>query len=214
MSWERIVGSGAVRVMKPGVLRKLTPAPERTARDSVLFWRNADYNNGAGIAIASVRMLAPRYLAIRFVFAVLPGGEFQRSISLLERELPNVALHVFPYADDVSLESLLGEALLVIAPFRRLSTSSQVSILETLVAGDPVITTDTDSNKEVVMHARTGILVEVGKNFALSQAVECLLDDRKKLEAMASNTVALTNKLYNWAGFTSSLKSIYGPSYG
>jgi len=176
---------------------------------TVLFWRDARHENGVDIAIRSFQKLAPKYPHVRFVFAVRPRDEYEDALFRLSRTIQNVAVHIYPYRNGVSLAGLLGEALFVVQPFRRLSVNPQMCILETLYAGVPVITTEIESNPEVVHHEENGLLIPPDDEPSLSAGIERLLCDHCLLAELSRSARPSTQRQWSWELFASGLLQTY-----
>ena len=199
-----------VAVLRPGVMKDLYLFPyTKTARNSVLFWRNANARNGADLALNAFRHLAKRYPSIQFVFAVRPNDALEQDLLKLELATPNVRVHLYPYKSEVSLASLLQEAICVVLPFRVLSINPQISVLETLYAGVPLITTDIESNPELVRNTESGILIRPKSRTALIEAVKQLLQNRDLCERIANRARVVTRSRWNWETFKKQLNEIY-----
>jgi len=208
--WASALRSERVDVIKPGILKRMKHEDAGVERDSVVYWRNADYENGADLMLAAVRELAPRHPSIRFVFAIRAGSEFQDAALDLQREVSNVVTYVQPYENGLTIERILSRALFVVAPFRRLSINPQMSILETLYAGVPVIASDIESNREVVIDGVTGLLIEPDDSDSIVRAVDRLLGDRTLLDSLTGNAESTTRASHNWDDFGTRLTKIYG----
>jgi glycosyltransferase involved in cell wall biosynthesis len=207
--WEGCMGNGNVHTLRPGITKALSPAPPSTKRNSVLFWRNAGYDNGVDLAMESFSDLAGRYPDVRFVFAVRPHDEYEQALLMLAHEIENIHVHIYPYRDGVTLATLLSEALFVVQPFRRLSVNPQMSILETLYAGVPVIATEIESNGELVQHEENGLLIGPNDEAQLSGAIERLLEDGDLLTRLTRNARATTERRWNWDRFGRQLLQVY-----
>ena len=208
--WAPIVGEAKVRAMCPGVVRQHEQdVPDGVRKDSVLFWRCARYDNGVDMALASFRKLAPQYPDIRFVFAVRPHDRYEDELLRLGQEIENVDVHLYPYENGISLSALLARALFVVQPFRQLSINPQLSILESLYAGVPVIATAVESNGEVVCHEESGLLIPPEDEGALSSAIERLLTDIQLLDRLARNARRMTERRWNWDLFGQQLLRAY-----
>lgn len=207
--WASIVGSDKVDVIRPGVLKQMKQVGVHVKRDSIVFWRNADYENGADLMLSAVKDLAPRYPLIKFIFAIRMGSEYESQALRLEREISNVVTYVQPYKNGLTIEDILSRALFAVAPFRHLSINPQMSILETLYAGVPVVASDVESNYEVVIDGVTGILVEHGNSNSIVRAVERLLVDRTLLDTLTRNAENITSASFNWIDFKTRLSKIY-----
>lgn len=206
--WAKLIGSEKIHVIKPGVLKKMLNS-SLLERNIVLFWRNADYENGADLMVSSVKLIASEYKMIKFVFAIRPGSEYQEAILQLEREYSNVHVYIYPYQNGITIELLLRKALFVIAPYRRLSINPQMSILETLLAGVPIICSDVESNKEVIIDGVTGIILKNNNSDNIIAAIKLLLEDHVMLNTLTKNTINMTESRYNWNTFKEELLKIY-----
>ena len=206
-----IVGERKVQTLHPGIVRQCERHASDGAapRDSVLFWRCARRDNGVDVAMASFRQLAPRYPHLRFVFAVRPRGPYEDDLRKLADEIENIDVHVYPYKDPVSLPALFARAMFVVQPFRRLTINPQLSILESLYAGLPVIATDVESNRELVRHEQTGLLIPPGDEHALSAAIQRLLTDTQARTDLARNASDVTQRHWNWQRFDQQLLHAY-----
>jgi glycosyltransferase involved in cell wall biosynthesis len=207
--WASFVGEGKTAVVRPGVLKPMAPPAHPTIRDSVVFWRNADRENGADLMIDAVRHLAPRHRDVRFVFALRAGSEFQEDALALAAAQENVVTYVQPYPDGLRIEHVLERALLVVAPFRLLSINPQMAILESLYAGVPVVASGVESNPEVVRDGTTGVILEQTDAASITRAVDRLLGNRAELDALARNAHAVTSRAFNWADFSAGLAATY-----
>jgi len=207
--WEQLYGKDRCGILHPGVFKNIPMPSQQRQKNSVLFWRNADYENGADLAMASFLELAPKYPDIRFVFAVRPHDVLEKKLLELETTEANIDVHIYPYNNGTTLESLLQNALFVVQPFRQLSINPQMSILETLYSGVPVIASGIESNEELIISGETGLLIPPENKNALSEAIVSLLDDRELREKMANNARPRTEATWNWELFGKELVEIY-----
>lgn len=207
--WASLLGPNKVTSLYPGIMKEMPEPRENTNRNSVLFWRNAGYENGADLAMKSFLELAPRYPDVRFVFAVRPHDVLENELLAMQRCVSNIDVHIYPYKSGMSLANLLHNALFVVQPFRKLSLNPQMSILETLYAGVPVITTKIESNEELVKDAQNGFLIPADDKNALTCAIERLLVDRKLVERLRKGTRAIVTESWNWESFGKGLLKIY-----
>ncbi|HKZ02401.1 MAG TPA: glycosyltransferase family 4 protein [Pyrinomonadaceae bacterium] len=207
--WASFVGEHNVLAMYPGIMKQISESPGTACKNSVLFWRNAGYDNGVDIAVKSFRTLAPKYPDTRFVFAVRPHDQYEEELLELGREVENVDVHIYPYGNGVSLAGLFRNARFVVQPFRSLSVNPQMSILETLYAGIPVIATAVESNDEVIRHEQNGLLIPPNDEAALSSAIERLLSDTRLLAKLTRDARRVTECRWNWDSFGRRLLGVY-----
>ena len=187
----------------------MSGAPAIEDRHSILFWHDGSHDSGVDVAIRSFRRLAPTHADIRFVFAVRPFDAYKGELQRLDREIANVQVHFYPYRHGVSLSALLGGTLLTVQPFRRLTINPQMSILETLYAGIPVVATAVESNPEVVDHEENGLLIPSSNDMALASAVERLLRERQLLGKLTQNARRNAEARWNWDAFGRQLLQAY-----
>ncbi|MCA9423234.1 MAG: glycosyltransferase family 4 protein, partial [Nitrospira sp.] len=206
--WMAYCKKDLSRVLYPGVIKDMGADFVSGERRSVLFWRNANRENGADIACTAVKNLAGRMKDIDFVFAVRPSDELEAKLLELEREFSNVYVHLYPYSDGVTLQELLNRSLFVLAPFRYLSMNPQMAILETLYAGVPVVASDVESNSELVVNGETGIVFASKEASVLEDIIENLLKDRAYLMKLQKNARPLTAKKWNWRDYQEGLIAI------
>lgn len=207
--WAAVVGAENTGTLYPGIMKQMSGASALADRNSILFLREASHDNGVDLALASFRKLAPKYPHTRFVFAVRPYEEYKEPLLQLGRQIENVNVHVYPYDNGVSLADLLGKARFVVQPFRSLSINPQVSLLEALCAGVPVIATAVESNPEVVHHEENGLLIPPDDERALLCAAERLLNDTPLLTRLTQNARHVTEERWNWDGFGRQLLRVY-----
>lgn len=143
------------KIARPGLFKKMIPN-QHGPRNTVLFWRNPDRNNGADIAIEVFARIAKKYENINFVFAVRPGPPLIEDMETLSATYLNVKTYVFPYSEGITIEKLLSQSMLVLLPFRKLSINPQMAILESLGAGVPVLTTRIGGTPDIIIDGEIG----------------------------------------------------------
>ena len=67
-----------------------------------------------------------------------------------------------------------------------------------MMCGASVVTTDIESNRELIDSGRNGYLVPVGDIRKTSEAVERLLTDREKAIEMGNRAAADVRREWNW----------------
>ncbi|RRR70838.1 MAG: glycosyltransferase family 1 protein [Candidatus Viridilinea halotolerans] len=80
--------------------------------------------------------------------------------------------------------ALLRTAAVVVAPSRY--EGFGIPLIEALLAGAPVVTTDVMAGNEVISHERTGLLTPYGDVAALAAAIIRLLEDRELAQRLAT----------------------------
>jgi glycosyltransferase involved in cell wall biosynthesis len=207
--WSIIVGKKKSGFIRPGILKNIKPVQDGGIKNSVLFWRNADFENGADIMIDIVEKISRAYPHIKFTFAIRPGSQFQQKIESLPAEFSNVVVFVYPYPLGVDIQSLLKDAKMVIAPYRKLSINPQMSILETLYAGVPVVASNIESNYEIVQDGITGMLVNGSNVDEYCYIIEQLLNSDNDLANLSINAYKISSERFNWQSFAANLNDQY-----
>jgi glycosyltransferase involved in cell wall biosynthesis len=199
-------------ILRHGIVRDIQRevqwAGERR-RFRVLFWREATWRNGGDLAIAVFRKLAPRFPEISFDFALRPHWKQAEGIADLVASHSNVHLFQAPYPSGISLGSLLAESICVLQPFREFTIQPQFSILETMVAGVPVVACDVQSTRELIDSGKNGLVVENENVSALTDAVESLLSTPEQALVMGKQAALDAASRWNWDEYVSGLARYY-----
>ena len=102
----------------------------------------------------------------------------------------------------------MTSAAIVVLPFRKLSINPQLAILETLASGAPLITTPIESNKEIIEHRKTGLLVPPTVNEVFA-AIKELLDNPSLAKQIGDNAKQQIPKKWNWENYEKELTNLY-----
>lgn len=129
---------------------------------------------------------------------VLGGGSWNKFVEELEQalsDLPGWKEKVLRigYVNDADLAPLFTGAFCMVYP--SLYEGFGLPPLEAMQCGCPVITSDNSSLPEVVCDA--GLLIDVSKEFALSDALEYLYDNPKKLKEFREKGIERAKK-FTW----------------
>ncbi len=203
---HELVRHGIVHSL-PEAVRSASPTNARR----VTYWRAATRRNGIDVAMEAFRRLAPKYPDLTFTFAVrehVPA--FAGRLEQLDSRIPNIEYHEFPFVGDVTLPQLLRESILAVQPYRELSCQPQLSLLENVACGIPVVTTDVESNPGVVEDGYNGLLVPEGDVEATTRAIIRLIEDDRLRYKMQQASQQLMRDRWNWDGYGQSMLGAYG----
>ena len=201
----------SIIVMRPGIQNRIVGKENATIskfKPFVLFWRNADWENGADICFGAFKQLNSKYPHINFVFAIRPGCYYDDELLKISRTHKNINVLFYPYPNNIRIVDLLTFAKIAVLPFRKLSINPQFAILETLATGTPLITSNIESNNEIVQNRKTSILIPP-KIDEVVRAVKELLDNpylAKDMSRVAKNTV---QSEWNWKKYERRLINMY-----
>lgn len=197
-------------VIRHGVIRELKNIDDgQVVRNRVLFWREASPLNGGDIGAEVFRRLAPKYPHVNFDFAVRPHRLQPDLVEELAATLPNVTLFKTPYPDGVTLEALLSEAICVLQPFRAFTIQPQLSILESMSAGVPVIATNIESAAELIESGADGFLIPLDDPDAATSAVESLILDQELAASVGVMAKISARDKWKWDGYSENLLALY-----
>ncbi|MEK6805804.1 MAG: glycosyltransferase family 4 protein [Pseudomonadota bacterium] len=195
-------------VLRHGVVKDLRMSDVRR-RHRVLFWREATPRNGGDIAAEVFRRLAPRYPNVHFDLAVRPHWSEVDGLETLAKTYPNVGLHRAPYPAGFSFEALMAEAICVLLPFRAYTVQPQLSILESLAAGVPVVASNIESTAELIQSGSNGLVIPAGDADAATRAVEELIRDPARAQTMGQAAASFVKQEWNWSSYVDELQSHY-----
>lgn len=201
----RIVRHGVVRNLTQEMSEYPTNPPHR-----ILFWRDPTLANGADLCMEAYSAVAERFPDLSFDMAIRPNLAELPGIDEAAARHPNVHVYRFPYEQGISLAQLMHESLVIVLPFRSLSMNPQLAVVESLHCGVPVITSNVDSNCEVITPGRNGVLIPAGQSQAIIDALIELLADRHRLAAMRQKIADDFSAEWNWDLYLPAIMAVYG----
>jgi len=83
------------------------------------------------------------------------------------------------------------------------------TVPQALLAGVPVVASDTDGTREACIDGETGLLFGVGDRKGLRRAVECMIGDREAALAMAARGRALCAERFSAETMVNNLERVY-----
>ena len=174
----------------------------------ILFWRNANWQNGADICLAAFKKISLKYQNLNFIFAVRPGCELDSKLLIAGQTYKNIHLFFYPYLDGIKIEELISSAKIIVLPFKELSINPQFAILETMSAGKPLITSNIESNSEIIKNRKNGILISPNTEAIVSAITDLLknVDLTKKIGFAARRSVQTE---WSWNGYGRELLNFY-----
>lgn len=197
-----------LQVTRPGVVRSLHSKHSCSDRNRVLFWREASELGGADLCLETFEELAEKYPRLKFCFAVRHNKNEVKGLNESAQKHSNIEVFRFPYGDGVTLEGLIEESICVVLPYRALSIEPQMTVVETLAVGCPVITTNIRCLAELVDHGNNGLVIEPNNAMALSEAVENVIS--KKIVLWDRDTIAVEfERIWSWGAYSGLMKKIY-----
>jgi glycosyltransferase involved in cell wall biosynthesis len=175
----------------------------------LLFFGYVRRYKGLGDLIEAFRIIAEK-----FDVALLVAGEFFTAVDPYHEQLRSKGLtdkaYLFPrYISSEEVPIFFQAADLLIQPYTKFSGQSgvtQTAYLHSL----PVVATDVGGLPELVVHGKTGIIVQPGNPKELALAVEALLVDDRKRRCYGLNGKRLLDTNLTWDRVTQAMLKTYG----
>ena len=120
--------------------------------------------------------------------------------------------HALGFLSPDELAERYRRAAVVVCPSR--SEGFGVVCAEAMAHGKPVVATAVGGLKELVTHARTGLLVEPGDPAALRVAIDFLLGDRALRRRLGANARADVAARFAWPAVTQATLAAYRDALG
>jgi len=205
--WSRI--NLNIHLTRPGIVRNMTCDNPSDERDTILFWREASKFGGADICLEAFLSLANKYPDLKFTFAVRKNEYEIENLDEFSQKFDNLIVHRFPYKNDITLQGLIDRSIVTVLPFRELSIEPQMTVMETLAMGCPVICTDYRSLSELVINNENGYVVDSDKVDQLVSAIESAVQNKSELNYRREKIKHDFNEKWNWNRYYDSVVDRY-----
>jgi glycosyltransferase involved in cell wall biosynthesis len=148
----------------------------------LLLLGRLEEQKGHTFAIEAVRQIRDKHPGISLLFAGTGRLDSPLKAQCEEAGLEGV-VRFLGYRDDPEL--LLGAADIMLLP--SLNEGLPLSIVEAMACAIPVVATDIEGTRELVLDGKTGLLVPTADSGLLASALDRLLCDRSHREWLGSN---------------------------
>jgi glycosyltransferase involved in cell wall biosynthesis len=134
------------------------------------------------------------------------SGEFNFDITTYNRSSNYLFLN--RYITNVELVKLIQESQFIICPYKD-ATQSGV-IMTSFALNQPVVATNVGGIKEMIIHEKTGLLIEPNNIYQLTESIKWMFENPKEIEKMRENLKILNlNGNLSWNKIAMDLVSIY-----
>lgn len=185
-SWKDFVGSiaPAARIIVVPNYTMVPPAtdPALKREQEILFLGLVGNRKGVFDLIPAFAEVHKRFPQARLVIG--GNGEVERAAELVRSLGLEDSVVLAGWVDGAQKTKLLEAASIYVLP--SYNEGLPMSVLEAMAAGLPVVTTGVGGIPELITPGVDGLLVEPGDRQALAQALESLLEDASRREAIAS----------------------------
>jgi len=159
-----------------------SPLPPSVELPIVVLAARLLKSKGVPEFVAAARQLHDRSIKARFVLVGLPDAENPETVSedFITACVRDGVVEHWGYREDMPI--VLAQSALVVLPSWR--EGMPKVLLEAAAVGRAVITTDAPGCRDAIIPGVTGLLVPPRDTNALADAMERLLNDRERLQAM------------------------------
>ncbi len=187
---------------------RLSAIGYRLSSPMVLFIGQLVPRKGFDLLARAMPAVAQAVPAVRFVFVSHNrAGEAELRRLVAEGGVAD-RLELLGRVSEEEKLRLLRAAAVVVAPSRY--EGFGIPLIEALLAGAPVVTTDVMACNEVIAHERTGLLTPYGDVAALAAAIVRLLRDRALAHALAETGRREVLARYGADRLAADLEALYG----
>lgn len=174
------------------------------ATGPIVFFGRLSYAKGADVLLRALAMLERRTPGC----VIVGRGEQERALRRLAIRLGiGDRVEFRPWMAPGELATLLTNASLAVLPSREESFGN--AIAEALSTGIPVISTDVGSVPELIIHARSGFLVQPNDPAALSEAIKNLEANPRLAKSLGENARQELRARLSWDSVAEAFERIY-----
>lgn len=172
----------------------------------VLYLGRLDQRKGVEYLVLSAPSVLKEISDAKFLS--VGRGPFEKPLKQLTKRLGVQDTFIFhPFISDSHLPSLYAAADVFVLPSRW--EGFGISMLEAMATAKPVVSTNVSAIPEVVIHGKTGLLVETGNHHQLAEAIIKILSDRNFAKGLGINGRKRAEKVFNWDVITKKTLELY-----
>lgn len=173
--------------------------------ESLLFAATWRKNKGIEDLVPAFNALAARYSDLKLT--VLGGGLPEETILRMFPEAVRDRVICVKAKTDEDTAACFARADIFILP--SLFEGTPLTLLEAMMSGLPIVTTNTCGMKDVIQHDRNGLLIPIRSPQALEAAVERLMQDAALRARVGLEAQAEALKKYTWEQVASPIGAVY-----
>jgi D-inositol-3-phosphate glycosyltransferase len=197
----------------PFIIRT-TPREQSKGIFTFLFFGQIKEVKGLDLLLESMSLLKKHGYNVRLIIAGKAWkSDLNAYTTLIQRlDISDIVITHFRYIPDSEILSLYNMADLVVLPYREIYQSGV--LLLSMSYGRPVLCSDLEPFKEVIVDNVNGFLFRSEDVNNLFVRMAAIIDDRDRLNAIAENAFQLIKTKYNWIDIGAKTKSAYLDSIG
>jgi glycogen synthase len=182
------------------------PAPLSVDALNLLCVGRLVREKGFDLALKALGLLSDRFLSVRLSFA--GDGPARAELEELSGALGlSDKVDFLGWVPPEQVAALINSATLVLMP--SWTEGLPLVALEAALMARPVVATRVGGIPEVVLHERTGLLVDGGDWRALAKSVELLLDDPETTIRMGEAARERAVEMFNWERCVDAYDALY-----
>jgi len=139
---------------------------------------------------------------------VVGDGDLMNELDIQCRKL-DIRADVFFLGQRKDIPELLRVMNVCVLSSHKKAEGLPVSLLEAMASRVPVIATDSGGTKEIVLHGRTGILIEPNDSFALAEALIQVYMNKESVANMVSEGAKRVNDIFNLENMVAKYSQLY-----
>ena len=200
------VDSARLRVVPNGVDPTFLARARRpdAARGPLLFFGRIEYAKGVDVLLEAFARSSHRE---RTLCVVGEGDALPRLQRAVRERALEARVELQPWQSADALSERLAGAALAVLPSREESFGN--AMVEAMAAGTPLITTSAGSLPELVRDGETGVLVPADDAESLRHAIDSLLADPARAEALGRRARAHVEATHCWDAVAAQYEELY-----
>lgn len=155
--------------------------------------------------VDTASLVIQRFPEIKFVIAGPDAGVFNTMLKRLEEKKIDHAFRFLGFRTDVL--NIIGSSDIFVLP--SLVDPLPVVLLEAMIAGKPVVATQSGGAAEMVVHGKTGLLVPVNDPSTMAQAIVSLLENPKRMQLMGQRAKDRVRRVFSYEQYIRNFERLF-----
>lgn len=183
-----------VKIIPNGVNEIFLQAKMKNKFDSsLIYFGRLASSKGANLLLEAISLINNKDLSL----TIIGRGDLLQKLKAQSKKLGLTNKVIFKtWMSPQSLAFCLENTSYAVLPSNEESFGNTMA--ESMATGTPVISTTAGSISEVVLHGKTGLLVEPGNTKALADAIKKLIDDSSLSQNLAKNARERIKQNFTW----------------
>jgi len=182
------------------------PTPNSKAT-TILFWGDASFDRGIDTLLEAIPRIAEHFPNARFVLSIRKYGYTYRK--KIDQFMKAYQIRLLKSTHYQHISEIVSSADIIVLPYNATTIYPPLTLVESLLVGGAVITTDAEANPELIGEDVRGMLVEPNNPEKLAKAITDLLSNEEKRKNMAAKAHSFIFGTYNWDNVVRRVLDIY-----